>query len=122
MALKRSIVHSSVSGLCITKLDVLDGLDTIRVAIGYRVGGQVVAEPPLSIEGYASLEPVYEELPGWQESTVGITDYSALPQNARKYLERLQALAQVPIDIISTGPDRDQTIVLRHPFEGQARN
>ncbi len=122
VALKRSIVHSSVSGLCITKLDVLDGLDTIRVAIGYRVGGQVVAEPPLSIEGYASLEPVYEELPGWQESTVGITDYSALPQNARKYLERLQALAQVPIDIISTGPDRDQTIVLRHPFEGQARN
>jgi adenylosuccinate synthase len=121
VALKRSIVHSSVSGLCITKLDVLDGLDTIRVATGYRVGGQIVAQPPLSTEGYASIEPVYEELPGWQESTVGITDYSALPLNARKYLERLQALVEVPIDIISTGPDRDQTIILRHPFEGEAR-
>ena len=117
VALRRSIVHSSVSGLCITKLDVLDGLDTIRVAVGYRVGDRVVAEPPTSIEGYATLEPVYEELPGWPESTVGITDYAALPVNARKYLERLQALVEVPIDVISTGPDREQTIVLRHPFE-----
>jgi adenylosuccinate synthase len=118
VALRRSIVHSSVSGLCITKLDVLDGLDTIRVAIGYRVGDQAVAEPPTSIDGYAGLEPVYEELPGWRESTVGITDYAALPLNARKYLERLQALVEVPIDVISTGPDREQTIVLRHPFAG----
>jgi adenylosuccinate synthase len=117
VALRRSIVHSSVSGLCITKLDVLDGLETIRVAVGYRVGDQVVAEPPLSIEGYAGLEPVYEELPGWRESTVGITDYAALPVNARRYLERLQTLVDVPIDIISTGPDREQTIVLRHPFD-----
>jgi adenylosuccinate synthase len=117
VALRRSIVHSSVSGLCITKLDVLDGLDTIRVCIGYRAGGQVMAEPPLSIEGYADLEPVYEELPGWQESTVGLRDYAQLPLNARKYLERLQALVEVPVDVISTGPDRDQTIVLRHPFD-----
>jgi len=118
VALRRSIVHSSVSGLCVTKLDVLDGLDTIRVAVGYRVGNQVVAEPPLSIEGYASLEPVYEELPGWRESTAGITEYAALPANARRYLERLQALVDVPIDVISTGPDRGETIVLRHPFDG----
>jgi len=117
VALRRSIVHSSVSGLCITKLDVLDGLDTIRVCIGYRAGGQMMAEPPLSIEGYAGLEPVYEELPGWQESTVGLRDYAALPVNARKYLERLQALVEVPVDVISTGPDREQTIVLRHPFD-----
>ena len=117
VALRRSIIHSSVSGLCITKLDVLDGLDTIRVCVGYRAGGEVMAEPPLSLEGYAGLEPVYEELPGWRESTVGITDYEALPVNARKYLERLQALVEVPIDVISTGPERDQTIVLRHPFE-----
>jgi adenylosuccinate synthase len=75
-----------------------------------------VAEPPISIEGYAGIEPVYEELPGWSESTVGITDYATLPLNARKYLERLQALVEVPVDVISTGPDRDQTIVLRHPF------
>jgi adenylosuccinate synthase len=116
VALRRAIVHSSVSSLCITKLDVLDGLDTIRVAVGYRQGGEVVAEPPLSIEGYAGVEPVYEELPGWKESTVGITTYDQLPGNARRYLERLERLVDVPIGMISTGPDRDQTIVLRHPF------
>ena len=116
VALRRAIVHSSVSGLCITKLDVLDGLDVIRVCIGYRIGGEVVAEPPLSLEGYAGLEPVYEELPGWRESTVGVTEFGALPANARRYLGRLEALVGVPIDIISTGPDREQTIVLRHPF------
>ncbi len=116
VALRRAIVHSSVSGLCITKLDVLDGLELIRVCVGYRIGGEVVAEPPLSLEGYAGLEPVYEELPGWRESTVGITEYSALPANARKYLARLESLVGVSIDIISTGPERAQTIVLRHPF------
>ncbi|MGC8519407.1 MAG: adenylosuccinate synthase [Steroidobacteraceae bacterium] len=116
VALRRAIVHSSVSGLCITKLDVLDGLELIRVCVGYRTGGQIVSEPPLSLEGYTALEPVYEELPGWRESTVGVTDYAALPVNARKYLERLESLVGVPIDVISTGPDREQTIVLRHPF------
>jgi adenylosuccinate synthase len=116
VALRRSIVNSSVSGLCITKLDVLDGLDTIRVAVGYRQDGSVSPEPPTSVEGYAGIEPVYEELPGWRESTVGITTYEALPGNARRYLERLAALVEVPIDMISTGPDREQTIVLRHPF------
>lgn len=116
VALRRAIVHSSVSGLCITKLDVLDGLELIRVCVGYRTGGQIVSEPPLSLEGYTALEPVYEELPGWRESTVGVTDYAALPLNARKYLERLENLVGVPIDVISTGPDREQTIVLRHPF------
>jgi adenylosuccinate synthase len=116
VALRRSIVNSSVSGLCITKLDVLDGLDTIRIAVGYRVHGAVSPEPPLSVAGYADVEPVYEELPGWRESTVGITAYEALPLNARRYLERLQALAGIPIDLISTGPERGETIVLRHPF------
>jgi adenylosuccinate synthase len=116
VALRRAIVHSSVSGLCITKLDVLDGLDVIRIATGYRINGEVTPEPPLSIEGYGDIQPVYEELPGWTESTVGVTDYSGLPANARKYLERLQALVDVPIDMISTGPDRDQTITLRQVF------
>ena len=116
VALRRSIINSSVSGLCITKLDVLDGLDTIRIAVGYRVHGAVSPEPPLSVAGYADVEPVYEELPGWSESTVGITDYQALPANARRYLERLQVLAAVPVDLISTGPERSETIVLRHPF------
>jgi adenylosuccinate synthase len=116
VALRRSIVHSSVSGLCITKLDVLDGLETIRICVGYRINGEVTPEPPMSLEGYADVEPVYEEMPGWRESTVGITEYNALPGNARRYLERLQALVDVPIDMISTGPDRDQTIVIRHVF------
>jgi adenylosuccinate synthase len=116
VALKRSIINSSVSGLCITKLDVLDGLDTIRICIGYRTDGVVTPEPPMSVAGYAGIEPVYEELPGWRESTVGVTSYAALPANARAYLERLQALVNVPIDLISTGPERDETIVLRHPF------
>jgi len=117
-ALKRSIVNSSVTGLCITKLDVLDGLDTIRIGVGYRINGEVSPDPPVSVEDYAGIEPVYEELAGWRESTVGVTTYEALPANARRYLERLQALVKVPIDMISTGPDREQTIVLRHPFAG----
>ena len=116
VALRRSVVHSSVSGLCITKLDVLDGLDTIRVCVGYRSGGQVSAEPPLFADAFADVEPVYEELPGWKDSTVGITDYGRLPATARRYLERIEELVGVPLDLISTGPDRDQTIVRRHPF------
>jgi len=117
-ALKRSIVNSSVTGLCITKLDVLDGLDTLRIGVGYRINGEVSPDPPVSVEDYAGIEPVYEELPGWRESTVGVTAYEALPANARRYLERLEALVSVPIDMISTGPDREQTSVLRHPFPG----
>ena len=116
VALRRSIVHSSVSSLCVTKLDVLDGLDLIRVCVGYRVNGVVCPEPPASVEGYVGIEPVYEELPGWPDPTAGITLYEELPINARRYLERLQSLVKAPIDMISTGPDRGQTIVLRHPF------
>jgi len=118
VALRRSIINSSVTGLCITKLDVLDGLDTIRICVGYRTDGIVSPDPPVSVEGYAGIEPVYEELPGWRESTVGLTAYQALPANARRYLERLETLVSVPIDMISTGPDREQTILLRHPFAG----
>jgi adenylosuccinate synthase len=116
--LRRSIVNSSVTGLCITKLDVLDGLDTLRIGIGYRMNGLVSPDPPVSVEDYAGIEPVYEELPGWRESTVGVTAYEALPANARRYLERLEELVSIPIDMISTGPDRKETIVLRHPFAG----
>ena len=117
VALRRSIIHSSVSGLCITKLDVLDGLETLQICTGYRMGNQVLSEPPLFADAFAEVEPIYEECPGWSESTIGITDYAKLPAAARRYLERLQELVGVPIDIVSTGPDRDQTIVLRHPFE-----
>jgi adenylosuccinate synthase len=121
VALRRSIIHSSVSGLCLTQLDVLDGLDSLRICVGYRWkenGREFESrEPPLFADAFADVEPVYEEMPGWKESTIGLTAYGALPANARKYLERLQELAGIPIDIISTGPDRDQTIVLRHPFD-----
>ena len=116
VALRRSIVHSSCSSLCVTKLDVLDGLDTIRVCVGYKIGGDVRLTPPLLSEHFGDCEAVYEDLPGWKESSVGITRYEDLPANARSYLERLQALVGVPIHIISTGPDRDQTIFLKHPF------
>jgi adenylosuccinate synthase len=101
----------------LTKLDVLDGLDSLQICVGYRSDGRVSENPPLFADAFAEVEPVYEEMPGWKESTIGVTAYDALPLNARNYLERLQALAGVPIDIISTGPDRDQTIVLRHPFD-----
>ncbi len=117
VALRRSVLHNSVSGLCVTKLDVLDGLEVLRVGIGYRCDGQVQQAPPLISDGYADCEPVYEELPGWQESTEGATVYAGLPKNARRYLERLQEIVGVPIDLVSTGPERDQTIVLRHPFD-----
>jgi adenylosuccinate synthase len=117
VALRRSIIHSSVSGLCLTKLDVLDGLDSLQICVGYKSDGQVSDSPPLFADAFAEVEPVYEEMPGWKESTIGVTSYDALPLNARGYLERLQKLAGVPIDIISTGPDREQTIVLRHPFD-----
>jgi adenylosuccinate synthase len=120
VALRRAIVNSSVSGLCITKLDVLDGLDTIRICVGYRSNGIVSPEPPLSVDGYADIVPVYEELPGWDESTIGATHYDELPANARRYLERLQALVDVPVDIISTGAEREQTILLRHPFGAES--
>ena len=117
VALRRSIALNSVSGLCVTKLDVLDDLDTIRICVGYKVGGEVVETPPLAADQYAEIEPVYEDVPGWKSSTVGLTAYPELPENARAYLDRLQAVVGVPIDIISTGPDRAETIVLSNPFD-----
>jgi adenylosuccinate synthase len=116
-ALKRSIQINGVSGLCITKLDVLDGADTLKICVGYRIEGQMSEILPVGAEELERCEPVYEELPGWKESTVGIKSHGALPRGARDYLQRIEALAGVPIDLISTGPERDETIVLRHPFD-----
>ena len=117
VALRRSIVNSSVSGLCVTKLDVLDELETIQICVGYQIDGEPISGLPVVTDRFAECKPVYEEWPGWQESTVGITDYDDLPKKAREYLTRIEALAEVPVDIISTGPDREQTIVKTHPFE-----
>jgi adenylosuccinate synthase len=117
VALRRSIVNSSVSGLCVTKLDVLDDLETIRICVGYQIDGEPIPGVPVVVDRFADVEPVYEEHPGWQASTVGITDHEALPAEARSYLARIEELAGVPVDIISTGPDREQTIIKQHPFE-----
>jgi adenylosuccinate synthase len=118
VALRRTVVNSSVTGLCMTKLDVLDGLDTIQICTGYRIAGKLSEEPPVFADAFAEVEPVYEELPGWKESTAGIREYQELPAAARGYLERVQKLVGVPLDLISTGPDREHTIVLRPQFEG----
>jgi adenylosuccinate synthase len=117
VALHRSNQINGVSGLCITKLDVLDGLESISLCVGYRCGGVERMTPPVGAEAYSDCEPIYIEMPGWQQSTVGVTGYDALPQNARAYLKRIEEIAETPIDIVSTGPDRAQTIVLRHPFD-----
>jgi adenylosuccinate synthase len=117
VALRRSIVNSSVSGLCVTKLDVLDELETIQICVGYEIDGKPSAGVPVIVDRFAECKPVYEELPGWQASTVGITEYGDLPANARDYLRRIEELAGVPVDIVSTGPDREQTIIKQHPFD-----
>jgi adenylosuccinate synthase len=115
-ALKRSIQINGVSGLCITKLDVLDGMEEVKLCTGYRMAGTLVELLPAGAEDAALCEPVYEILPGWKDSTVGVCEYDELPARARTYLERLQSVCGVPIDMISTGADRNETIVRRHPF------
>lgn len=117
-ALKRSVRLNGITGLCITKLDVLDGLETIQLGVGYRVSGEFRDVLPYGAHAVAQAQPVLEELPGWSESTVGITEYDKLPQAARRYLERVAEVCGVPIDLVSTGPDRNETIVLRHPLKG----
>jgi len=116
VALRRAVLHNSISSLGVTKLDVLDGLDSIQVCTGYMIDGEVRQDPPMLPHRYPECAPVYETLPGWSEKTGGITEFGRLPENARRYLARIEELAGVPIDIVSTGPDRDETIVLRHPF------
>jgi len=115
-ALRRAHQINGFTGLCITKLDVLDGLDTIRICTAYRLDGQLLNAAPSGADALAKCEPVYEDLPGWAESTVGVKDYKKLPANAQAYLKRLEEVTGTRIDIISTGADRAETIVLRHPF------
>ena len=116
-ALKRSVQLNGVSGLCITKLDVLDGAETLKICVGYDLEGTLSDILPVGAEELERCRPVYEEMPGWRESTVGVKAYDKLPKAARDYLDKLQRLCGVPIDLISTGPERDETIVLRHPFD-----
>lgn len=115
--LKRAVFTNSVTGLCVTKLDVLDGLEEIKICVGYRLDGEVLTTPPMLMERFAECEPIYETVPGWQETTRDVRDYDRLPNAAKRYLETLEAMIGVPVDMVSTGPSRDSVIMRRHPFE-----
>jgi adenylosuccinate synthase len=114
---RRAVFTNSIAGLCLTKLDVLDGVPEIKICVGYRLDGQVIDTPPLLIDRFGECEPVYETVTGWSKPTAGATQYSALPREAQAYLRRLEELTGVPIDIVSTGPSRDAVIMRRHPFD-----
>jgi adenylosuccinate synthase len=116
-ALRRSVQINGTSGLCITKLDVLDGLPVVRLCVGYRRGDALADILPFGADEVARCKPVYEDFPGWSESTFGVRRWEDLPAGAQRFLDRLAEVAGVPIDLVSTGPERDQTIVLRHPFQ-----
>ncbi|MBI1889040.1 MAG: adenylosuccinate synthase [Burkholderiales bacterium] len=115
--LKRSIQINGVTGICLTKLDVLDGLDSLQICTGYKLDGRTADIFPVGAEDAARCEPIYEQMPGWKDTTVGAKSMDDLPANARAYIKRIEDLIGVPIDMISTGPDREETIVLRHPFK-----
>lgn len=117
ITMQRSAYINSLSSLCVTKLDVLDTLDTIHICVGYRYGGDILSELPLDLESLAVCQPVYEAHPGWLQPTAGVRKWDDLPKNAQAYLKRIETLVGVPIDIVSTGPEREDTIILKHPFE-----
>jgi adenylosuccinate synthase len=114
--LKRSVQINGVSGMCLTKLDVLDGLETLKLCTGYKLNGKIVDIFPVGAEEAAACEPIYEEMQGWKDVTVGVQSMAALPAAAQAYVRRIEELVGVPVDMVSTGPDREETIVLRHPF------
>jgi len=117
VALRRAVQVNSVSGLCVTKLDVLDALEHIKLCVAYRLDAKELDAPPVDAQVLDRCEPVYEEMPGWVTSTVGLESANDLPAAARRYLERLETLVGAPVDIVSTGPDRRETIITRHPFD-----
>ena len=118
VAMKRAVQINSITGFCLTKLDVLDGLDSLSICIGYKdAQGKMQDVPPMAADGYELITPVYESMPGWSDNSYGVTEYADLPQAAKNYIKRIEELTGVPVDIISTGPDRNETIVLRHPFD-----
>ena len=116
--LRRAIELNSLSGICLTKIDVLDGMKAVKIAVQYKnKSGDILDYPPQAAEDYEDLEPIYEEMPGWSESTENCTTLADLPDNALAYVRRIEALLGVPIDLISTGPERDAMVVLKDPFE-----
>ncbi|UTM57104.1 adenylosuccinate synthase [Photobacterium sp. CCB-ST2H9] len=119
VAMRRAVQINSVSGFCLTKLDVLDGLEEIKICTGYKMpDGQILNVSPMAADAFESVEPIYETMPGWTESTFGVKSLEELPQTALNYIARLEELTGVPIDLISTGPDRNETIIKVHPYAG----
>jgi adenylosuccinate synthase len=114
--LKRSAQVNGLTGLCITKLDVLDGLPELKLCVGYELDGETIDILPMGADEIARCVPVYESMPGWSDSSVGVTEYAKLPLNAQKYLERIEAVTGVPVHVVSTSPDRDHTILLHNPY------
>ena len=114
--LKRSAQVNGLSGLCITKLDVLDGIAELKLCTGYQLDGEITDILPMGADDIARCTPIYESMPGWSQSTVGVTDYDKLPDAAKRYLTRIAEVTGVPIDMISTSPDRDHTILLKNPY------
>ncbi|CQI95108.1 adenylosuccinate synthase [Yersinia frederiksenii] len=118
VAVRRAVQINSLSGFCMTKLDVLDGLKEVKLCVGYRMpDDREVETTPLAAEGWEGIEPIYETMPGWSETTFGVKEHSKLPQAALNYIARVEELTGVPVDIISTGPDREETMILRDPFD-----
>lgn len=118
VAINRAVQINSLSGFCMTKLDVLDGLEEVKICVGYRrPDGKVLETTPLAADEWDGLEPVYESMPGWKETTFGVKQRELLPQAALNYIKRVEDLTGIPVDIISTGPDRSETMVLRDPFD-----
>lgn len=120
VALRRSAQINGINGLCMTKLDVLDGQETLRICTAYQLEGKTLEVPPFGAEALHRCQPVYEELPGWTTSTVGVKHFDELPLNAQRYIQRIETLCKTPVTIVSTGPDRQDTVVRMHPFSGQA--
>ena len=116
VAVRRSCILNGVTGICLTKLDVMDTLETVRICTAYELDGERVDVPPLGAEAWERCTPVYEELPGWRETTAGTTSLEALPAAARAYVERLEALVETPVHLVSTGPERSENVVIRQPF------
>jgi adenylosuccinate synthase len=116
VAMRKSAKLNSLSGICLTKLDVLDGLEKIGICTAYRLNGGVTETAPLGADQYEQCHAIIEEMPGWNETTAGVTDFNDLPENAKAYIKRLEELVGVKVTIVSTGPDRDETIILEHPF------
>jgi adenylosuccinate synthase len=116
VTMRKSAQLNSLSGICLTKLDVLDGLEKVGLCTAYRLNGEITETVPLDVEKYQDCQPIIEELPGWSDSTAGITDFEQLPENAKAYIKRIEELIGVKVTILSTGPERDETIILEHPF------